>query len=88
MKKHINWTEDKWRNVIWSDEPRFCVQNSKRDKRILRKEGKRYDERNVVSKVKWSDGGGGSGGSGAMARGCFLGGCFGLLEIIDTNFVD
>ncbi|KAG1449819.1 hypothetical protein G6F46_010719 [Rhizopus delemar] len=24
-KKHIHWTKDQWKNVAWSDEPRFCM---------------------------------------------------------------
>ncbi|KAG1054098.1 hypothetical protein G6F43_003872 [Rhizopus delemar] len=59
-KEHLNWTGDQWRNVVWSDELRSCMEGSKRGKRILRKEGNRYDERSIVSTVKW-------GGDGAMA---------------------
>ena len=80
-KEHLNWTEDQWRSVVWSDESRFCVEGSKRGKRVLRKEGERYDERNIIPTVKW-------GGGGAMVWGCFWGGGFGPLEIIDTSSVD
>ncbi|KAG0738453.1 hypothetical protein G6F57_012613 [Rhizopus arrhizus] len=37
------------------------MEGSKRDKRVLRKEGKRQDERNIASTVKW-------GGGGAMTK--------------------
>ncbi|KAG1487999.1 hypothetical protein G6F54_012320 [Rhizopus delemar] len=80
-KEHLNWTEDQWRSVVWSDESRFCVEGSKRGKRVLRKEGERYDERNIIPTVKW-------GGGGAMVWGCFWGGGFGPLEIIDTSSID
>ena len=30
-KKHINWTKNQWKNVVWSDGSRFCVEGSKRD---------------------------------------------------------
>ncbi|EIE83944.1 hypothetical protein G6F46_003982 [Rhizopus delemar] len=80
-KAHLNWTEDQWRSVAWSDESRFCVEGSKRGKRVLRKEGERYYERNIISTVKW-------GGGGAMVWGCFWGGGFGPLEISDTSSVD
>ncbi|KAG1454504.1 hypothetical protein G6F55_007572 [Rhizopus delemar] len=80
-KEHLNWTEDQWRSVVWSDESRFCVEGSKRGKRVLRKEGERYDERNIIFTVKW-------GGGGAMVWGCFRRGGFGLLEMIDTSSVD
>ncbi|KAG1051588.1 hypothetical protein G6F43_006218 [Rhizopus delemar] len=56
-KECINWTEDQWRNVVCSDESRFCVEDSKCGKRVLKKEGERYDERNIISTVKWSGGG-------------------------------
>src|SRR6478735_9302651 len=52
-KEHLNWTEDQWRNIVWSYELRFCMESSKRGKRVLRKEGERYDERNIVSTIKW-----------------------------------
>ncbi|KAG1450092.1 hypothetical protein G6F46_010624 [Rhizopus delemar] len=76
-KEHLNWTEDQWRSVVWSDESRFCVEGSKLRKRVLRKEGERYDERNIIPTVKW--------GGGAMVLRCFWGGGFGPLEIIDTS---
>ncbi|KAG0737122.1 hypothetical protein G6F23_010536 [Rhizopus arrhizus] len=25
-KEHLNWTEDQWRNIVWSYELRFCVE--------------------------------------------------------------
>ncbi|KAG1540375.1 hypothetical protein G6F47_012045 [Rhizopus delemar] len=80
-KEHFNWTENQWRSVVWSDESCFYVEGSKRGKRVLRKEGERYDERNIIPTVKW-------GGGGAMVWGCFWGGGFGPLEIIDTSSVD
>ncbi|EIE79399.1 hypothetical protein G6F55_010671 [Rhizopus delemar] len=80
-KEHLNWTEDQWRSVVSSDESRFCTKGSKRGKRVLREEGERYDERNIISTVKW-------GGGGATVWGCFWGGGFGPLEIIDTTSVD
>jgi hypothetical protein len=58
------------------------VEGSKRCKRVLRKEGERYDERNIVSTVKWG------GGGGAMVWGCFWGGRFGPLEMTDASSVD
>ncbi|EIE89654.1 hypothetical protein RO3G_14365 [Rhizopus delemar RA 99-880] len=30
-KEHLNWTGDQWRNVVWSDELRSCMEGSKRD---------------------------------------------------------
>ncbi|KAG1443034.1 hypothetical protein G6F55_012791 [Rhizopus delemar] len=80
-KEHLNWTEDQWRSVVWSDESRFCVEGSKRGKRVLRKEEERYDERNIIFAVKWD-------GGGAMVWEYFWGGDFVPLEIIDTSSVD
>ncbi|KAG0933555.1 hypothetical protein G6F62_006609 [Rhizopus arrhizus] len=28
VKEHIDWNEDHWRNIVWSDESRFCVEGS------------------------------------------------------------
>jgi hypothetical protein len=63
-----------------SYELRFCAEGSKRGKRVLRKEGERYDERNVVSTVKWGSG-------STIVWGCFWGGGLGPLEIIDMGSV-
>ncbi|KAG1457340.1 hypothetical protein G6F46_007315 [Rhizopus delemar] len=60
---------------------RHRKKGSKRGKRVLRKEGERYDERNIISTVKW-------GGGGAMIWGCFWGEDLGRLEITDTSSVD
>jgi transposase len=79
-KERINWTEDRGRNAVWSDEWRFCMKGSKRGKGVLRKESERYYKRNIVSTVKWS-------GSGIMVWRCFWGRGFGPLEIIDTGSV-
>jgi hypothetical protein len=51
-KEHIYWTKDQWRNVVWSNESRFCMEGSKCGKRILGKEEERYDEINIVYAVK------------------------------------
>jgi hypothetical protein len=40
------------------------VEGNKCGKRVLRKEGERYEERNIASTVKWDDG-------GAMVWGAF-----------------
>ncbi|KAG1150509.1 hypothetical protein G6F37_003029 [Rhizopus arrhizus] len=29
VKEYLNWAEDQWRNVVWSDESRFCMKGSK-----------------------------------------------------------
>jgi hypothetical protein len=49
---------------VWSDDSCFCMDSSKRGKRVLRKKGERYGERNIASTVKWD-------GGGAMVWGCF-----------------
>ncbi|KAG1052857.1 hypothetical protein G6F43_005023 [Rhizopus delemar] len=51
-KEHNNWAKDQWRNVVKSNELYFCMKGSRYGKRILRKEGERYDERNIVFTVK------------------------------------
>ena len=57
------------------------MEGSKRGKKVPRKEKEHYDERNIVSIVMWGSG-------DAMVWGCFWGGGFGPLEIIDTSSVD
>ncbi|EIE85997.1 hypothetical protein G6F46_003932 [Rhizopus delemar] len=57
------------------------MKGSKRRNRVLRKEGGRYDERNIISTVKW-------GGGGAIGWRCFWKGGFRPLEIIETDSVD
>ncbi|KAG1152287.1 hypothetical protein G6F37_007594 [Rhizopus arrhizus] len=57
------------------------MEGSKRGKRILRKEGERYDERNRVVQSS-------VGGRGAMVWGCFWGIGFGPLETTDNSSVD
>ncbi|KAG1450738.1 hypothetical protein G6F46_009368 [Rhizopus delemar] len=27
-KEHLNWTEDQWRSVVWSDESHFCLEGN------------------------------------------------------------
>ncbi|EIE82733.1 hypothetical protein G6F46_000178 [Rhizopus delemar] len=80
-KEHINWAKDQWRNVVKSNESYFCMKGSRCGKRILRKERDRYEERSIVSTVKWE-------GSGAMVWRCFWRGGFGPSEMIDTGSVD
>ncbi|KAG1136097.1 hypothetical protein G6F37_012279 [Rhizopus arrhizus] len=38
-KEHLNWTEDQWRNIVWSYELRFCMESSKRGKRYPQSSG-------------------------------------------------
>ncbi|KAF2885436.1 hypothetical protein ILUMI_20716 [Ignelater luminosus] len=52
-KKHLNWTNQQWDSIIWSDESRFevCVGDSR--KRVLRKPEETYHPDYLVRKVKF-----------------------------------
>lgn len=41
---HVNWTSDRWKSVVWSDESRFSVTGADRRVRVLRKVGERYNK--------------------------------------------
>ncbi|MBM6387040.1 MAG: hypothetical protein JSY10_24095 [Paenibacillus sp.] len=61
-KERVNWTEDQWYNITWSDESRFTLKGNFHGRKALRKVSERYED----STVKW-------GGGGIMIWGCFWG---------------
>ncbi|KAG1471563.1 hypothetical protein G6F56_002054 [Rhizopus delemar] len=46
--EHVNWTEDQWKSVVWSDESRFSLNGNDADPRVIRKVGERYQARHIV----------------------------------------
>ena len=53
-KDHLEWTDDQWRQVIWSDEsPYILSYNGKR--RVWRRHNERYDIRCCRATVKHDD---------------------------------
>uniref|UniRef100_A0A8C1UPJ7 Transposable element Tcb1 transposase n=1 Tax=Cyprinus carpio TaxID=7962 RepID=A0A8C1UPJ7_CYPCA len=61
---HQNWTMEDWKNVAWSDESRFLLQNSDGRVRICHKEHESMDPTCLVSTVY-------AGGGGVMVWGIF-----------------
>lgn len=47
-KNHVNWTDDQWRSVIWSDELKFTAGGYAESPRVIRKKGTRYDATHIV----------------------------------------
>ncbi|KAG1469256.1 hypothetical protein G6F56_003358 [Rhizopus delemar] len=46
--EHVNWTEDQWKSVVWSDKPRFSLNGNNADAGVIRKVGERYQARHVI----------------------------------------
>jgi transposase len=61
-----DWTVQKWKTIIWSDESRFTIFKNDGPGRVWRTPGTRYDIENMVLTVKF-------GGGGIMVWGCFSG---------------
>ncbi|KAG1442595.1 hypothetical protein G6F56_011000 [Rhizopus delemar] len=76
--EHVNWTEDQWKSVIWSDESRFSLNGNDADARVIRKVGERYQARHIIPTVKY-------GGGGVMIWACFWAGGFGPLAVIEES---
>lgn len=64
--KHRNWTAEQWQKVLWSDEKKFELFNSKRRTYCRRRKGEALREDTVQGTVK-------HGGGSAMFWGCFGG---------------
>lgn len=63
-KKHRNWTYDNWKNVLWTDESKFEIFNTRRRVYVRRRIGERYIPACVTPTVK-------HGGGSVMVWGCF-----------------
>ena len=61
-----NWTVQKWKSVIWSDESRFTIFDNDGPGHVWRTPGTRFNIANMVPTVKF-------GGGGLMVWGCFSG---------------
>jgi hypothetical protein len=49
-QNHVDWKLDQWRLVMFSDESRFCLDQSDRRVRVNRCSGERYAQRNIIRK--------------------------------------
>lgn len=74
-KAHINWTESKWRTILFSDESKFNIIGSDGMCYVRRPEGKRLEARYCKKTVK-------HGGGNIMVWGCFSGAGVGPLHRI------
>ena len=72
-KNHEQWTLDRWKSVLWSDESKFEIFGSNRRVFVRRRKGERMISACVVPTMKHGGGGGGGGGGGVMVLGCFAG---------------
>jgi hypothetical protein len=77
-QQHVNWTEEQWRRVAWSDESRYTVDGSDGRKCVLGKVGERYEKRHIVETQKYK-------GGGVMIWSCFWAGGFGPLVLVDGS---
>ncbi|CEG66592.1 hypothetical protein RMATCC62417_03139 [Rhizopus microsporus] len=73
---HVDWTQEQWESVIWSDESRFTVKGYDGGARVICKVGERYEARHVKPTTKW-------GHECVMIRSCFWARGFGPLVIVD-----
>jgi transposase len=72
---HKNWTIAQWNRVLWSDEKKFCVYNTKRRQHCRRKKGEALRSDTIQGTVKHSP--------GIMVWGCFGNGKVGDLHKIN-----
>ncbi|KAJ4432598.1 hypothetical protein ANN_21221 [Periplaneta americana] len=56
-RQHQHWTLDEWRNVLFTDESRFCLTNDSRRTIIWRERGTRFHPKKIVEKRPFCDGG-------------------------------
>jgi hypothetical protein len=64
--RHRNWTYEQWKQVLWSDEKKFELFNSKRRQHCRRRKGEALRDDTIQATVK-------HGGGSAMFWGCFGG---------------
>jgi transposase len=64
--QHRNWTPEQWKRVLWSDEKKFELFNSKRRQTCRRRKGEQLRSDTIQPTVK-------HGGGSAMFWGCFGG---------------
>ena len=65
-KNHKQWTTDRWKSVLWSNESKLYIFGSNRRVFVRQRVGERMSSACVVPTVK-------HGGGGVMVWGCFAG---------------
>lgn len=61
-REHKDWTIDQWKEVIWSDESKYCIRNHA-SRKVYRPDGKRYHHKYTQKTVKHD--------KSVMVWGCF-----------------
>ncbi|CEG78789.1 hypothetical protein RMATCC62417_13341 [Rhizopus microsporus] len=56
-QEHVNWTDEQWSSVIWSDESRFTVTGNDGGARVIKKAGERYEAKHIAPTKKYGGGG-------------------------------
>lgn len=75
VKKYEHWSEMDWRNVIFSDESKFCLFGSDGMQYVRRKPGERLSDKCIKKTVKHP--------AGQMVWGCFSYYGIGVLHFIN-----
>ena len=55
--RHINWTRQDWRTVLFSDDSRFALSNSDGRIRVYRRRGERYADCCILQRGRFGGGG-------------------------------
>ncbi|CAH3931880.1 unnamed protein product [Pieris brassicae] len=55
-REYVDWTEDQWRSVLFSDESRVCLHGSDRRRRVYRRPGERYAQCCIAETVAYGGG--------------------------------
>ena len=55
-REHVNWTDEQWGNVLFTDESKFQIFGTNMDQYVRREVGTRYSPENTVGTVKHGGG--------------------------------
>lgn len=72
VSERMDWGEEQWNKIIWSDESRFTLRHNDGGVRVIRKRGDRLRSKYVLPTFKFGKG-------SIMVWGCFYGGGLGPL---------
>lgn len=64
-RNHVNWLEDNWAQILFTDESRFCLHNCDRRIRVYRRPNERYAQCNITNTTLF-------GGGSLMVWGVYL----------------
>ena len=55
-RDHQNWGNEEWKNILFSDESRYCLKSPDGRQRIYRRTGERFDEGNFATRLSYGGG--------------------------------